>query len=342
VITAHLDAASTARIRLTPSPVYEAEAWLTAADARKRHPLLGDPGATARFALRDPAVAATAALTRGGPAGRYVPDFLTPKPGTGRESLADQLERLRATPPEQVCEQLQAFGSVPPTWLDAADRLPALVCTGLTRFWRAVMDDVWPHVRKVLDHDRHDRTDTAAAQGLGAMLAGLHPDVRWSGGAIEVDKPYDESVEYADAEIVLVPSLAAWPRLAVQLCNPSDAMIAYPLTVPPSRPTGAAALLGRGRAAVLRAASPGASTSEISRRTGLAPSTVSHHLKILHGTGLLDRARRGHEVIYTRNAQGNSILGDDEQRPDAVAGRVMPVPRPADDELGADRARMRP
>jgi DNA-binding transcriptional ArsR family regulator len=313
VISAHLDAASTARIRLTPSPVYEAEAWLATADAGRRHPLLGDPGAAARFALRDPAVAATAALARGGLAGRYVPDFLTPKPEAGPHSLADQLERVRATPPEQVREQLLAVKTLPPAWLDAGDRLPAIVCTGLSRFWRAVMDDVWSRVQKVLDHDRHHRTTLASSAGLGAMLTGLHPKVRWSSGAIEVDKPYDESVTYVDSEIVLVPSLAAWPRLAVQLCNPSDAMLAYPLMASPGRPTGAAALLGRGRAAVLRAAAPGASTSEISRRVALAPSTVSHHLKILHGTGLIDRSRQGHSVIYTRNPKGDNLIRDDEE-----------------------------
>lgn len=308
MITARLDAASTARIRLTPSPVYEAEAWLAAAGAGRRHPLLGDPGAAARAALRDPAVAVTAALAHGGLAGRYVPDFLTPKPEPGPRSLAGQLERVRATPPEQVHEQLLAMGSVPPAWLDAGDRLPALVCSGLSRFWRAVMDDVWATVQKVLDHDRHDRTAIAASAGLGTMLAGLHPAVRWSGGAIEVDKPYDESVAYVDSEIVLVPSLAAWPRLAVQLCDPSNAMLAYPLTTAPARPAGADALLGPGRAAVLRAAAPGASTGEIGRRVGLAPSTVSYHLRILHSSGLLDRARRGRTVVYTRNALGDGLI----------------------------------
>lgn len=34
---------------------------------------------------------------------------------------------------------------------------------------------------------------------------------------------------------------------------------------------------------------------------GLSQPTVSHHLKVLHGAGLLDREKRGHWVYYRVN-----------------------------------------
>ncbi|MYT23971.1 ArsR family transcriptional regulator, partial [Streptomyces sp. SID7760] len=38
----------------------------------------------------------------------------------------------------------------------------------------------------------------------------------------------------------------------------------------------------------------------LAHRLGLAPATVSAHLKALHGAGLLISARHGHRILYER------------------------------------------
>jgi DNA-binding transcriptional ArsR family regulator len=184
-----------------------------------------------------------------------------------------------------------------------------VAAAGLRSFWRQVMAERWPALRWQLREHQERHIRAAAAAGIGPVLNVLHPGLRWEQDQLVVDKPYAEEVRFADAELVLVPSLATWPRLVVQLCDPADASLGYP--VPPGL-TGPAppreALLGRGRALVLRHAGAAITTTELSRRLGLAPSTVSHHLAVLHHAGLVSRTRDGREVHYCRTDAGERLL----------------------------------
>lgn len=323
MIDVALDTASVARIRLACSPVYETTAWLAWAASGRRHPLWGDPGAPARFALRDRAVAATAALLSGTVRAGYVPDFLTPKPdqstphGGGACSLARQLDRVAATSATTVRAQLLRLPARPDSWVQDPARLPGLVTSGLLRFWRIAMEETWPGVDRLLQQDQHQRLRQMSSGGIGSVLSSLHPQVRWTGSGLQIDKPsYEEQVALLDAELVLVPSLTGWPRLAVQVCDPADATLVYPAVVnAPTVPDGGTELLlGRGRSAVLAAVGSPASTSDLSRRLGLAPATVSHHLRILFSNGLVTRGRAGRSVLYHRTDSGEQLLATSPPR----------------------------
>jgi len=49
--------------------------------------------------------------------------------------------------------------------------------------------------------------------------------------------------------------------------------------------------------ALIRAGEPGLSVGEIQDRTGIAPSTLAHHLKFLAAGGLVDQQRTGRTTI---------------------------------------------
>lgn len=49
--------------------------------------------------------------------------------------------------------------------------------------------------------------------------------------------------------------------------------------------------------ALIRAGQPGLSISEIQDRTGMAPSTLAHHLKFLAAGGLVEQEKVGRTVI---------------------------------------------
>jgi ArsR family transcriptional regulator, arsenate/arsenite/antimonite-responsive transcriptional repressor len=53
-----------------------------------------------------------------------------------------------------------------------------------------------------------------------------------------------------------------------------------------------------------------ASVSELIRPLGLAQPTVSHHLRVLHAQGLVERERRGSLVYYRVLATGHQVLVD--------------------------------
>lgn len=50
-------------------------------------------------------------------------------------------------------------------------------------------------------------------------------------------------------------------------------------------------------------------TIELARRLKVTPSAVSQHLKVLHATGLVTRARDGRQVLYRRASLGDQLIG---------------------------------
>lgn len=49
--------------------------------------------------------------------------------------------------------------------------------------------------------------------------------------------------------------------------------------------------------ALIRAGRPGLTVGEIQERTGIAPSTLAHHLKFLAAGGLVEQEKQGRTVI---------------------------------------------
>jgi DNA-binding transcriptional ArsR family regulator len=74
-------------------------------------------------------------------------------------------------------------------------------------------------------------------------------------------------------------------------------------TPAPSRP-----VLGRTRAAALRALSAPCSTSELARRMDLTPGAISMHLTVMQRSGLLIRQRAGRVVLYRVSSIGEALL----------------------------------
>lgn len=318
MIVVRLPAAGLARVRLAPSPASELTAWLRLAADRRRHPLFGEPGPSAQFALRDPDVAMLARLLRG--AAGYVPDLLTPKPPAGdwAGTLDGQLELVRHTPDDAVAAQV-AFGR------RSGQRIPVEVrravesgtfarraANGMHSFWLAVLADDWRTLDAALEADVWRRARTMAAHGIGRMFDSLHPKVRWSGDQLRIDMRYSEVSEPAGGDLVLSPSILGWPKLRVQVCDPANAVIMYPAghlsRGGPAPAAPVATLVGPTRAAILASLDAATTTTQLSRLHGLAPSTVSHHLTVLLRAGMAAKVRDGAVVHYARTERGDALV----------------------------------
>lgn len=320
MITLRLDVGTLARVRLAPSPVAEAVAWLGLASTGGRHPLQGRPSAAARSTLSRPEVGIAASLLAPGGRG-YQPDFLTPKPGPAsrRGWIGDQLEQVAATDPESVAAQLDwrfPRGRMPRPVAVARDdgSLARKVAAGLAAFWRDVFGDHWHELRRPIDDDVARRTETVAATGLGALMGSLDPAVSWHAGVLAIDiPPWEEHADLVDAELVITPRLLGLPGPTIQLHDPTQAVLGYAVVaadVARSRAgtTPSADLLGRTRSAVLGSLGHApTSTTELSRRLQITPATASHHLGILHRAGLVSRTARGHVVLYALTPTGRRL-----------------------------------
>jgi DNA-binding transcriptional ArsR family regulator len=319
MIRAELDGPSLGKVRLAPSPALEATCWLRLTRNRGTHQLFGDPGPAARWSLRDPDVALVAQVLPGGSDG-YVPDLLTPKPAASplQSSFAAQLDVIEQTPDDELDLQLRtrfAREPMPAAVRHAMGRgdLSRRMASGLQKFWRCCMVDGWPQLLTILNADARRRAMSVAEHGVGTMLNNLHPTIAWTGTEVAVDLPWHERIAYHDAELVLVPTALGWPQVSVQLCDSTNAVLAYPAGGIGQRAVvagGSASVLGATRAAILTALAVPRTTTELSGLLNLAASTVSYHLDLLYKNRLVHRTREGRAVYYTRAERSRSFVED--------------------------------
>ncbi len=247
----------------------------------------------------------------------YRPDFIAPPPARPVAELGAELERVRATPPEQVARELgwaYPRGLPPSAQALLDDGLDPLVET-MRAYWDRAVAAHWPALKAILEADIVQRGAQLAAAGPLAALSDLHPDVAWRDGALEVRRPYEETVELGGRGLLLIPSAFAWPRVWALFDPPWQPAIVYPargvgsLWAPDERPASDAlsALLGKRRADIL--AELPASTRELAERLGASPGGVSEHLGVLRAAGLVTGRRDGREVRYVRTEIGESLAG---------------------------------
>jgi DNA-binding transcriptional ArsR family regulator len=253
----------------------------------------------------------------------YQPDFLNPPPPGPFTEIDGELERVRATPPERVAAELDrsldghpagraARAAHPELSGDPAQVLDLLV-TMLRRAWSALIEPWWPQLRDVLDADITFRARQLANAGVSVTLNDLDPKVSWRDGTLLIQMTARAELDVAGEVLVLIPSVFAWPGIAVTFDPPA---VIYPargvarIWHPPAQSGGdLAALIGKTRAAVLTALAEPASTTGLAARCGIGVSSASEHLAVLRATGLVATVRTGRFLVHQRTPLGVALSG---------------------------------
>ncbi len=255
MIEVTLGAATVGRVRLAASPAFDTIAWLGLCSEGRADPVFGSPDATARQALTDADVAMLAAVLPAGGHG-YLPDFLTPKPGTDVQVLQRQLDEVAAADPADVHRQvaIECFGARPMP-RDVARSVSdgsfaRRAARAIAVFWRAGLAESWSRLGQLLATDIALRSQTVSRCGVSAMLGQLHPRIECEGQTLRVHIPWHEHHRYDDVELVVSPSLFGSPAVSAQLCRPDQAVLRYPATATGAArtqpaPEAVAALIGR-------------------------------------------------------------------------------------------------
>jgi DNA-binding transcriptional ArsR family regulator len=255
-----------------------------------------------------------------------LPDFLTPRPATFAPAIADELAVARATPADQVREDLVATyrpEPVPVVWKAVHGRrdgpvlaLRDTLCDVLERYWEVALAPQWPRMRLVLEADATYRARRLATGGFRLLFADLHPNVRFEDGLLAIDDMIGRhDVDAAGRGLLLIPSLFTFkpvPPMSAEeapwLCYPSRGIGTLSGLAPRPDGTVLSALLGRPRATLVRMLEEPLPTSELARRLAVTPSAVSQHLQVLHAGGLVTRARDGRSVLYRRSPLGDQLI----------------------------------
>jgi DNA-binding transcriptional ArsR family regulator len=171
---------------------------------------------------------------------------------------------------------------------------------------------VWHTLDATVAADLRHQAWTMATRGVGEALDSLHPKLRWCGDHLRINMRHEERADLTNAELVLSPAVLGWPSMRVQVCDPNNAVIMYPASdvdigTHRHRPL-LATLVGSTRATILTSLHTPSTTTQLSRAHGLAPSTVSHHLKVLADAGMVAKARSGRVVHYGRTDRGDALI----------------------------------
>ena len=261
----------------------------------------------------------------------WTPDFLSGVAAGPGTTIADQLAQVRATPLEQVADELRRSlaerGGAPvpeAAWclLDDPVATRARLADLLERCWQLLIAPHWPRLRDLLDSDLAFRTRTLADYGLERVLGDLHPRARWTGHALVITTAPAGVCRLRGAGLLLMPSVFVWPGLAAVTDPPARPVLVYPARGiaelwQPARTRHSdalARLLGQTRARLLESLAEPASTHTLSGRHGLAPSTVSEHLTALYHARLVTRRRHRHAVLYQRTPLGTELAGGTARR----------------------------
>ncbi|MFG2043411.1 DUF5937 family protein [Dactylosporangium sp. NPDC048998] len=250
---------------------------------------------------------------------RYGADFVGPPPGMQQTWEAD-LAAVRATPlpvaRREIARALAQGPRIPDSVLrvlhsaDVVNRLAA----ALESAWLALLAPDWPQLRAICESDVVHRAGRLGEGGWAAAFNGLHRDVRWHDGAIEMGDRFGAATVPSDGTgLLLVPSALIWPGVSTFTDPPWRRALVYPargVAALWEAPTGGGALaelVGRSRARLLVALDAPASTTQLAARLGLAVGAVGDHLAILRRAGLVHPARAGRSVLYRRTPLGDAL-----------------------------------
>jgi DNA-binding transcriptional ArsR family regulator len=250
----------------------------------------------------------------------FWPVFVGPPPQVPHAQIGPELDRVRATPPQQVKDEImrtypRGRAAARPFIEDPAGTLAELAGQ-MRAFWDAALAPWWARMSAVLESEIASRARHLVASGPQAAFTGLHQTVRWDHDTLVVHPttkaPAD--VDLAGRGLLLIPAIFTWPKVWPRTDPPWDPALVYPAAgiadawaADGQAGDALEALIGQRRAQILRELDRPASTLQLAQRMRVSAGGISDHLQVLRQAGLVTGRREGRQVIYTRTAKGNTL-----------------------------------
>lgn len=249
----------------------------------------------------------------------WFPDFLTPTVASpGVKSAAEQLSE---TPAEVFREELdERFPrDIDPYLHGLRSGQPAArqaLGTAVVDFHQQVLDQSSEELSRRYAADLAQRAHTVMHGGTEALLSNLHSDVEWSAPVLSVHTlRADQSVDVH----LRGRGLQLYPSPLIAECLVDDDPRRHPILIYPCADGPAAephdpdrdslaALLGRTRAAVLRALITPGSTTQLARRVRISLASTSEHTRILRAAGLITTHRSQGASLHSLTPTAHTLL----------------------------------
>jgi DNA-binding transcriptional ArsR family regulator len=257
-----------------------------------------------------------------------IPDCLTPTATMPGGDTDAQFQQLADLSPDRLLTELEGdFGpAVPRQWQGVVDR-PRDWIHAYARLLHAVWEDflpVWKKAEGLLQRETERVGSAVVRDCVDALLPGISPRFRASGTSLHLPDQQARTFELADRRLVLVPIVSGPGASMFAPDRPDLVWIGYPVpgvgllwnggADPRSGALAEAAddpltlIVGRLRAAVLRAAGTRLTMGEIAASVRSSPANMTYHCAQLQDAGLLHRERRGRSVVLSRTERGSALV----------------------------------
>ncbi|MFJ9482288.1 ArsR/SmtB family transcription factor [Streptomyces mirabilis] len=249
-------------------------------------------------------------------------------------SIDEAVENLLAAPRALMRLELENIDFHPAhhSWarnlVDGDGEARLQVAAALRSCFSTAVAPYWSSVRSHLSKVRAAYAGTMADGGVEQLLTTLcGPSIRWRPPVLElVHTTGDADVHLNGRGLVIAPTMfsrqqieflqapldpARPPVLAVPTVSDASLDPALWERAGDSATQSVDDLLGRTRAAVLRATVRGCGTSELAGRLNISPASASYHATVLRNARLISTRREGQAVRHTVTSLGIAVL---EQR----------------------------
>lgn len=192
----------------------------------------------------------------------------------------------------------------------------------INHFFRIAMAPYWQRMQSLLRAERDVRSRIVATGGVDLLFGTLGSKVRWRAPVLEIANDLSGGVHLNGRGLLLVPSLFVAEYGAVLIeSEPETGRSALAFATPVDKNASAwlwgkarrsenalAALVGRTRAASLRALTDACTTGELAHRLGISMAGASQHAAILREAGLITTRRNRNAVLHSVTPLGSALL----------------------------------
>jgi hypothetical protein len=211
-------------------------------------------------------------------------DSLLPAPVATEPSIEDELQAVAGFSARTLRRELaEELGGAPAPELapffDRPARAVAAYVEALHDFWLAAVAPQWPAMRSLLEQEIIRRAREVATTGSETMFRSIHPRLGWKRPVLELDKQYEFERRIDGRGLAFVPLVFSRALWLVSLGESASGSFAISF---PARGVGTIwgdrrvldrrleALVGSGRAAVIRELVQPRTTAELAARLGVA------------------------------------------------------------------------
>lgn len=258
---------------------------------------------------------------------RFFPDFLTPPVTRPIMNIYDEIEAIRATPPElvqrDIFELRRRVNSFTPDeesilqeYVEQPDMALERLVSEVEVYWRLTLARHWPRMQEILEADILYRARQLALGGVEMVFAELDPTVTYENLEIRFKKKSGYHQEIESDRVILIPLIFSchspftltapewYPSLSYQprgwgMWRSTDhlpANDALEITV------------GAGRAKILQSLVQPTSTGELAHRLNITAGAVSQHMARLSQAGLVTSMQSGRRVYHQLTPRGEMLL----------------------------------